>query len=38
MSITFEEAVATLRTMFPEWDPEMLSMILESNNYHVRFC
>jgi hypothetical protein len=30
-------AVATLRTMFPEWDLEILSMILESNNYHVRF-
>ena len=36
MSISFDEAVASLQAMFPEWDKEMLSMILESNQYHVR--
>lgn len=35
MSITFESAVATLKSMFPEWDEETLSTILMSNNYHV---
>jgi len=35
--LSFEEAVATLRAMFPEWDPEMLSLILESNNRHVSY-
>ena len=35
MSISFESAVETLKAMFPEWDPETLSTLLESNNYHV---
>lgn len=35
MSISFESAVATLKSMFPEWDEETLSTILMSNNYHV---
>ena len=35
MSITFDAAIANLQSMFPEWDKEMLGMILESNNYHV---
>lgn len=35
MSITFEDAIATLKTMFPDWDEETLSTILVSNNYHV---
>ena len=35
MSISFEDAVKTLKSMFPEWDEEMLGVILESNQYHV---
>lgn len=35
MSISFEDAVATLKSIFPEWESEMLGMILTSNNYHV---
>mmetsp|Transcript_188 Transcript_188/g.359 ORF Transcript_188/g.359 Transcript_188/m.359 type:complete len:337 (+) Transcript_188:118-1128(+) len=35
MSISFESAVETLKTMFPDWDEETLSTILVSNNYHV---
>lgn len=35
MSISFESAVATLKTMFPDWDEDTLSTILVSNNYHV---
>eukprot|EP01038_Epipyxis_sp_PR26KG_P007693 gene7693-10464_t len=35
MSISFEDAVATLKSMFADWDEETLSAILISNNYHV---
>ena len=35
MSISFKDAVATLKSMFPEWDDETLGTILTSNNYHV---
>lgn len=35
MSISFEEAVATLTSMFPDWDEETLAALLTSNNYHV---
>lgn len=35
MSISFENAVATLTAMFPDWDEETLSTLLISNNYHV---
>lgn len=35
MSISFETAVATLTSMFPDWDEETLSTLLISNNYHV---
>jgi hypothetical protein len=35
MSISFEAAISTLKTMFPEWDEEMLSTLLIANNYHV---
>jgi len=34
-NITFEDAVATLKTMFPDWDEETLTTILVSNDYHV---
>jgi hypothetical protein len=35
MSVSFESAVASLKTMFPEWDDETLSTLLVANNYHV---
>lgn len=35
MSITYAEAIATLKVMFPNWDEETLGTILVSNNYHV---
>jgi hypothetical protein len=35
MSISFGNAVAHLKSMFPEWDEEMLGDVLVSNNYHV---
>lgn len=35
MSIPFDNAVGTLQSMFPEWDPETLTTLLISNNYHV---
>jgi uncharacterized SAM-binding protein YcdF (DUF218 family) len=34
-NISFEDAIATLKSMFPEWDEETLSTVLVSNNYHV---
>lgn len=34
-NISFEEAVSTLKVMFPDWDEETLTTILISNNYHV---
>lgn len=35
MSISFENAVGTLKSMFPEWDEETLTTLLMSNQYHV---
>jgi len=35
MSISFENAVETLKSMFPEWDEETLTTLLMSNQYHV---
>lgn len=35
MSISFESAISTLKSMFPEWDEETLTTLLMSNNYHV---
>lgn len=35
MSISYEDAISTLKTMFPEWDEETLGTILISNQYHV---
>lgn len=35
MSISYEEAISTLKVMFPDWDKETLSTILTSNQYHV---
>jgi uncharacterized SAM-binding protein YcdF (DUF218 family) len=34
-NISFEDAIVTLKSMFPEWDEETLSTVLVSNNYHV---
>lgn len=34
-NISFEEAVSTLKVMFPDWDEETLTTVLISNNYHV---
>ncbi len=35
MSISYEEAISTLKVMFPDWDEETLSTVLVSNQYHV---
>lgn len=35
MSVSFEDALGTLTSMFPEWDRETLSALLTSNGYHV---
>lgn len=35
MSISFDNAIATLKNMFPEWDEDTLSTLLVANNYHV---
>jgi hypothetical protein len=35
MSISFEEAIASLQAMFVDWDRDSLHAILEANNYHV---
>lgn len=35
MSISYDEAIATLKVMFPDWEEETLSTILISNQYHV---
>lgn len=35
MSISYEEAISTLKIMFPDWDEETLGTILVSNQYHV---
>merc|ERR1711991_1210936 len=34
-NISYEEALDMLQSMFSDWDRETLSMVLESNNYHV---
>lgn len=34
-SISFEDALATLQAMFPEWDRDTLETLLVSNDYHV---
>ncbi len=34
-TVSFEEALASLIVMFPEWDQETLAELLTSNNYHV---
>jgi len=35
MSVTFADAVANLKAMFPEWDDEMLGDVIVSNGYNV---
>jgi len=34
--MSIEDAVASLITIFPTWDPEVLFLILDSNNNNVR--
>lgn len=34
-SISFEDALVTLQSMFPEWDKDTLETLLISNDYHV---
>ena len=35
MSVTFEDAMASLTSMFPEWDRDTLEALLASNDYHL---
>jgi hypothetical protein len=35
MSVSFDEALDTLVSMFGEWDRETLSLVLESQNYRL---
>jgi hypothetical protein len=35
MAISYDEAIATLSSMFGDWDKETLGLILQSNNYHL---
>lgn len=35
MSLSYEEAIGSLKSMFPEWDDETLGTLLMANNYHV---
>ena len=35
MSVTFEDAMGSLTSMFPEWDRDTLEALLASNDYHL---
>jgi hypothetical protein len=35
MALSFEDGMAALRGMFPTWDPELLSELLEANEGHL---
>ncbi len=35
MSLSFDDAVETLASMFGEWDRETLSLVLQSHNYRL---
>eukprot|EP01039_Chlorochromonas_danica_P002618 gene2618-2861_t len=35
MTISFDNAIATLKNVFPKWDEDTLSTLLVANNYHV---
>lgn len=35
MSVSFDEALETLVSMFGDWDRETLSLVLESQNYRL---
>lgn len=35
MSVTFEDAMSSLTSMFPEWERDTLEALLVSNDYHL---
>jgi hypothetical protein len=35
MAVTFDEAMSSLTSMFPNWDKDTLEAIMVSNDYHL---